>query len=335
MNKRIEQLSKRPRPIVSGIKNLLVLLSLLAAVSCQDVGPVVAQPAFLGFGRGIQEGEVRVEDGDEVRVGFPKPYQSPPRVVIVEFRESQFVEKPYSKSNLAIIKLEPTYFKIRNNHPEQGRGCFATIKWRAEGVLAAQQPTGGLASIPAGQDSETSQEAIIAAVKRMKGTTTVDTRLPKNPIVSVDLHQTRVTDADLEPLQILKDLRLLNLYGAHISDAGLRYVGLLTSLQTLYLNDTPITDAGLQQLQLLTKLQELGLSDTRVTDTGLPYLKSLVNLHDLALSGPQITDRGLMQLKDVKNLKHLLLKRTSVTAAGVQELRKALPMIQITFAPKY
>jgi len=321
-----------------GIPSVLLLLALSAVVSCQGFRPADAGPALFGLEHRpvIQEGEVTLQDGDETRISYPRPYDSAPRLVIVEFKQSQFVEKPYSKKDFEILKQEATYFKIRNNHAEQGRGSWATVKWRAEGILSAKQPTGtGLSAIPAGLDNETTNDQIIAAVKRMGGKTKLDSGLPKSPIVGIDLHQTRTTDGDVTALRTLKNLHELNLYGTGVTDAGLATIGRLVSLQSLYLNDTAVTDAGVQLLQGLTNLGDLGLSQTRVTDEGLRYLKSLTNLHDLALSGPLITDAGLVYLKDVKNLKHLILNHTQVTANGVQELRKALPRVQVTFLSKY
>jgi hypothetical protein len=262
-------------------------------------------------------------------VGYQKPFQAPPRLVIVELLQSRVEEKPYRKSNFQFVRQEATYFTIRNTHAEQGSGCWATVKWRAEGILASGAPVNtGAALTPTAQNSKATQAQLIARIKKAGGNVVVNPPAD-GPIVVVDLHRTGVTDADLEPLQGLPHLCTLNLYGTKITDAGLKYISGLATLQTVYLNNTPVTDAGLQHLQKLVNLRELGLHQTHVTDAGLASLKGLTSLSDLSLSGPQISDQGLMQLKGLFNLRHLFLSGTSVTPAGVYDLKRVLPKLQV------
>ncbi len=269
-------------------------------------------------------------DGDETQVSYKVPFQSPPLLVMVGFAQSWFEAKPYAKSDFQFVRQEATYFKIRNNHAEQGRGTWATIKWRAEGIRAPDElPSTAEAPAPRAQNSQEKQEQIIAKIERAGGKVAPDPRPPGSPVIGIDLHRTKVTDADLGRIQGLASLRTLNLSGTKISDAGLKYVSSLTGLQTLYINETAVTDTGLQQLKSLTNLKELGLYHTRITDEGLASLKGLTNLQTLTLGGSQITDRGLLQLTGLRNLRHLLLSGTSVTAAGVEELQKALPRTRV------
>jgi hypothetical protein len=312
------------------IRIVLGLLSVLAVPSCQDFHGPDGVPHFpSGDSReSIQEGELTMRDGEELLVNYQKPFQSRPRLVIVELVQSRFDMKPYNKNDFQFLQQEAAYFKIQNTHAEQGRGAWALVKWRAEGVLATGQPAGRNAGLilPA-QNSQAAQARLIATIQKAGGQ--VVRNPPGGPIVVVDLHSTGVTDADLEPLQGLTTLSTLNLYGTKIADAGLKYVSGLTNLQILYLNETAVTDAGLPYLQKLTHLRELGLNRTHVTDAGLSSLKGLINLSSLTLSGPQITDQGLVQLKGLPNLRQLFLSGTSVTPAGVQELKKAIPKIQV------
>lgn len=317
------------RPL--GIGTSLLLFALLGVLSRQDIPRAEAGPLlpWLDPRSNVEQGEVTLPDGKETQVRYKKVFQSPPHLVVVEFRGASFLEKPYAKSDFQIMKEDAKYFKIRNNHPEMGRGSWATIKWRAEGVLASDQSARTGAGLgPLGQNGKTTKEDIVAWVKKEGGTTLVDGHLPGYPIVSIDLPHTAVTDADLELFRDLTYLHTLNLFGTRITDAGLGHLTRLTGLQKLYLNETAVTDAGLPQLQGLTGLQALGLNNTQVTDAGLIYLRSLTNLRELALSGPKITDRGLRELKGLRNLKHLYLNHTSVTPAGLEELRKALPGIK-------
>jgi hypothetical protein len=319
----LRRTGKRTRP-------LLILVSLVAVPSCQDFHyPNGAALIKLDFGSSVQEGEVTLNDGDDTQVSFKKAFQSPPRLTIVELRQSKFDKKPFAISDFQIVQVESTYFKIQNTHSEQRLGSWATVKWRAEGILAEKKrPKTVTGSASLGQNGKPTQDQIIDRIKELGGKVTVYP-LSAGTIIGVDLHRTKATDADLQMLQGLTQLRTLNLYGAPITDAGLRYVSGITSLQTLYLNETAVTNAGLASLQGLTHLSELGLHDTRVTDEGLFYLRSLTNLQSLSLSGAQITDQGLMQLKPFHDLKKLVLSRTSVTTAGIQELKRALPKVQI------
>ena len=64
-----------------------------------------------------------------------------------------------------------------------------------------------------------------------------------------------------------------------MTDAGLEHLNELTNLRTLLLSVTQVTDGGLMRLKGLTKLQRLYLNDTQVTDAGVNDLKrALPNL---------------------------------------------------------
>jgi hypothetical protein len=354
--------SGRHRRGKQGVGTVLLWCGLPALASCLEFRDPAAVPPFLSFAAAssVQEGEVTVADGGQAKVRYPHPFQAPPRLVIVEIRQAQFEEHPYAKSDFQFVTEEASFFTIRNNHPEQGRGSCATVKWRAEGSLAREQP--GEAGVP--QTDKTAQELLIERVKKVGGSVSFDPAQPRGPVVGIDLHRTRVTDADLgqlfpprppatdevdgiqsptpardvesptrparpEPPPGLGGLRSLTLYGTQVSDAGLEPVGRLTHLQSLHLSDTPVTDAGLQHLRELTELRELGLNRTRVTDAGLSQLRGLPNLSSLALDGTRITDAGLVQLKGFPRLKRLFLNRTGVTPAGVQELKRTMPNLQI------
>ena len=97
-----------------------------------------------------------------------------------------------------------------------------------------------------------------------------------NSVVILDLSarypSPPITDAGLEHVRGLTQLRELTLNRNEITDAGLAHLEGLTQLQTLDLEHTKITDAGLAHLEGLTKLQSLGLAQTRITDAGLTHL---------------------------------------------------------------
>ena len=168
-----------------------------------------------------------------------------------------------------------------------------------------------------------------AALRGMGGTVGFDpSPLPNaaRPIVNIDLHHTKATDADLERLQALARLRSLNLNGTGITDAGMRYVGGLVALQTLLLNETRVGDAGLRQLQHLTELRELSLFHTHVTDDGLALLKDLAELQTLDLSGTQVTGAGLAHLAGLQSRRRQPSLGTLPTPLDLGGVRVAHPV---------
>lgn len=339
------------------------MLTLVAGSSCQDLQSPSLLTSVLGGrpGWSVLEGSVVVRDGEESKVFYAKPFQSPPHLVVVECLQSSFAEVPYRKSDFQIVKHLASGFTIQSLHNEVKWCAWAVVKWRAEGIRAPETPPG----------SRTKREELIARVKDLGGTITFDTarpdpytgtvpldlshpevpgrpvvRIPSQPepgqapvlvdsahpgvpIIGIDLHRTRAGDAELVLLEDQFSLRTLNLYGTKISDAGLAHLSWLTFLQVLHLNETEITDAGLQYLQRMIKLKELSLYHTKVTDRGLVFLSKLPSLQILTLGGPAITDQGLQSLKNLHDLKELDLVGTKVTDAGVRDFFRARPRVKI------
>jgi len=306
----------------------VLLYSLTTGTSCGTFPNLAA----IDGRTSVQEGELTLHDGEDAVVNFKKVFAAPPRITVVEFRQSWFKDKPYARTDFQILKSDTAGFRIVNNHPEANRGSMATIKWRAEGVIATVQPSPPpLGLTPLAQKSKPTPDDLADAVRRMGGLAGLETVTPTMRSVNmVDLHHTKVNDADLEELRLLAPrLRSLTLSGTGITDAGMKSIGSLPMLQILILNETRISDNGVQQLQRLTEMRQLSLYHTHVTDAGLGFLKGMSNLTDLTLSGPKITDQGLMQLTGLRNLRKLTLSGTGVTKTGVQELKKALPKIEI------
>ena len=202
------------------------------------------------------------------------------------------------------------------------------------------------------QTAKESQDAAVAAIRKLGGTVTFDEENPGKPLIGVNLSSTKVTDAGLQHLKGLTKLQSLNLSRNEVSDAGLEHLKGLTSLQMLYLGGTKVTDAGLVHLKGLTSLQTLSLSHTKVTDAGLVHLKrlkflglegcegvtdaGLVHLKGLTgltflglLKCKGVTDAGLVNLKGLTKLQTLVLQGTKVTDAGVKDLQAALPKCKI------
>jgi hypothetical protein len=128
-------------------------------------------------------------------------------------------------------------------------------------------------------------------------------------ITAVHLSETSVTDADLQRLHYLGNLRVL------------------------WLNDTQISDDGLKHVSGLSNLEWIRLEQTQVTDAGLAYLSRLSHLKTLWITNTRVTDAGLLHLTPLSNLEHLVIIFTDVTNRGVEELRSKLPACRIEWVP--
>lgn len=119
-----------------------------------------------------------------------------------------------------------------------------------------------------------------------------------NPLRTLRLSYTDVTDAGLDSLHSLHKLRALNLAGTRVTDTGLSKLKHMTELQWLNLGGLEITDAGVEHLKALPRLQWLSLRGTRVTDTATEHLKELKQLQSLELSGSKVTPECVAELQE-------------------------------------
>ena len=94
------------------------------------------------------------------------------------------------------------------------------------------------------------------------------------PVETVDLYGTQVSDAGLGHLEGLTALEGLDLRGTQVSDAGLVHLESLTALEVLYLGGTQVGDAGMAHLEGLTALKWLDLTVTQVSDAGFEELRA-------------------------------------------------------------
>ncbi len=194
---------------------------------------------------------------------------------------------------------------------------FALLVLSGCGPSKEQQASDGDQALDA-TDPEGLQAAAIAAIEKLGGEVGVD---DAGVVRTIDLCDTQITDAGLEHLEELTDLKWLDLSGTQVTDAGLEHLKGLTNLE------------GLHRLEGLTKLWELHLEGTRVTDAGLAHLKGLRRLRFLWLRGTQVTDAGLEHLQGLTSLERLHLNNTQVTDEGVQKFRQALPTCEIEYEP--
>ena len=113
----------------------------------------------------------------------------------------------------------------------------------------------------------------------------------------------KLTNADLENLRKLTNLKSLKLYNYKITDAGLDHLASLTNLERLTLLSLP----------------------SQITDKGLKHLADLTNLKTLTISGKGITDDGLQHLEGLNQMTMLHCWDTKITDDGRDELQESLP----------
>ena len=132
------------------------------------------------------------------------------------------------------------------------------------------------------------------------------------------------TDAEMECLRRIRDVRSLTLDATKVTDAGLENVGGLVSLEELNLCGTGVTDEGLANIERLSNLKSMDLTNTKVTDKGLVYLAGLPELQKLDLIGTKVSDVGLLHLYGLKKLRSVALWDTEVSDQGAKKLAGVL-----------
>lgn len=126
---------------------------------------------------------------------------------------------------------------------------------------------------------------------------------------SLEFRTSAVTDAGMEALRNLKELRRLDIGGlSGVSEQGLVNIWRLKGLRSLVL--------------------DLGLEPQRPIDDLLDRLATLTELEELRVPG-RITDDGLLKLSCLKKLRQLdLTGNSGYTDAGVASLMKVLPELR-------
>jgi internalin A len=179
----------------------------------------------------------------------------------------------------------------------------------------------------AGEEKNAEQEEAIAAIKKMNGYVDVDAKRPGKPVIRVHLFGGKTAGIGLAPLAKLPEIEWIGLHESDITEADLEYLKGLTKLRRLGLADTRLSDEGLKRLEGMTTLETLYLMENPITDAGLDHLQKLTNLKELGLGQTKITDAGLERLKTFKELQVLDLQRLSITDAGLNHL-KSLTKLQ-------
>lgn len=129
------------------------------------------------------------------------------------------------------------------------------------------------------------------------------------------------TNASVQALAALPDLKMLTLWNAAINDGCARELAWHSKLVELDLtNDRGITGKGVLELGALTNLKTLSLSTTGLTDESMPAIAKLSRLEKLNLLSTMITNGGLKHVAALKNLKNLVPGNTRIHDAGLKYL---------------
>jgi hypothetical protein len=128
---------------------------------------------------------------------------------------------------------------------------------------------------------------------------------------------TSVTDAAVEDIRHLTNLRSLDLRLNRITPRPLPHIAELSELRELKLamrlSPVPLRDEDMVFLKRMTKLESLVLPSANLTDAWLVYIEDLRKLKSLQLYDMALTAEGLDRLKGLTNLTaHLTLQGTRI-----------------------
>ena len=188
--------------------------------------------------------------------------------------------------------------------------------------------------------ADEAEDKAIAFVEKLRGKVTRDNSDPGNPVVTVSLDGSRVTDGELKQLLDINGLTVLNLSNTRVTDAGMKELAAFQNLTTLILDEKQITNGTLKAfgenklLHLLYQattadgkrplteddVASFRLFDTRMTGEGMKALARLKNLETLAIHNHQVTDAVLKELASIKNLTTIDM---TVTNGILKALREA------------
>ncbi len=151
---------------------------------------------------------------------------------------------------------------------------------------------------------------------------------------SLELFQTRITDAGMEKLCRLSKLERLTVGSPHITSASFDHVVKLKHLTALGTWAWKIEDDDFRKLSQMPQLTTLDLL-THLSDKSVPHVTALGQIEHLRLRGEGITDASVSHLLRLTKLQWLHLSGTSINKLGsaAKELKRAFPKCVI-YLPK-
>lgn len=146
------------------------------------------------------------------------------------------------------------------------------------------------------------------------------------PLRSLNLDKSPVTNDGLAKIGPLVDLRELSLSQTRITDDGLSTITRnFPGLTGLILNRTMITDNGIKELEKLSRLDSLSLYQVAITDATCKTLARLPNLQNISLDQTMITDAGLEAIGAAPKLKRVSVWQCQVSDKAAEAFQKRFP----------
>jgi len=141
------------------------------------------------------------------------------------------------------------------------------------------------------------QAKVIAEIWKLGGKVAIDEKSPGKPVISVTLTGSKVTGRCVEASPWLSQLQSLNLGDTKVTDAGLGHLKGLSHLQSLDLHRMQLTDSGWSISKTYPTFNRWTCTELRSPTLGWGISKKLANLQTLNLGTTHVTDVGLATLK--------------------------------------
>ncbi len=150
-------------------------------------------------------------------------------------------------------------------------------------------------------------------------------------LTSLAMRNTLINDSGIEQLSGLKALRIIDLrLSSLLTDAAMDTLAAMPELRAVRLSGVNVTDTGVAKLLSLPNLTELDLRNCRkVTKAGIEQIGEKRSLRVVKLGGPEIDDEALELVAGMDHLTGLSLDNCDITDAGVGKLNR-LPMEDFT-----
>ena len=147
------------------------------------------------------------------------------------------------------------------------------------------------------------------------------TSLPK--LHELTIGGNKLSDAGLQSLRQMSALTYLDLSGAQrtdsglwsvrLTEAGMEAIATLQNLRCLRMNGTAVSARGLDKLKGLSKLERLDLQGCkRLNDEAVSALKSLPALRALDVTGTQMTEKGIAALRQARPGCKVVVRKTTI-----------------------
>lgn len=151
----------------------------------------------------------------------------------------------------------------------------------------------------------------------------------------VFFYSTGNTDALVQQLSTMPEVRGLTFETTDLSDVGVTFIATLPNIEKLTILGGTVGDTGLNTLRSLENLKTLHMVNLELTDDGLVTLLSMKNLEFLTIysdnrSKTKLTDSAIKYLRELKALKKLNVGGGWLSLDSVNDLKRSLPDCIIT-----